>query len=310
MNSNYFDNKIGIDVLNKWKVHIVVITLIGAVLGSALSLMYSPRYSSFAIIYPVNLAPYSEESNSEQMVQILSSKYIKDKVIKSFNLVEHYNISVNNEDYLNELYSIYDNNISISKTEYESIKIFVVDENSKIAAHIVDSIIKFYNYKVASLYRVKIKEVVNVAHAEIVRWGSIRDSVDIEMSKIREKHGINDYKIQLKEVSVGIYKTNNKNLLVEGKEFLNVLSEYGPQFELLSIAYYQATKEVNGATIAYYKSLKEHNKVITYAQIVTEPFVSYKKDYSKRYLIIFFSTLSSFIFSLLLILFLSKNNDR
>jgi len=80
-----------VSILNgiwKWKYHILIITAIGLILSAIFSGSYfiTPKYKSYAVVYPANISPYSDESATEQMLQILQSKDIKDSVIKEFDL--------------------------------------------------------------------------------------------------------------------------------------------------------------------------------------------------------------------------------
>lgn len=302
----FLNNKSITKILTKWKWHIFVITLVGAIISFGTTFLIKAEYSSNGVVYPVNLGSYSDESHTEQMLQILDSREIKDKVINSFNLIEHYYIDTSKLDYMSAVYGMYDKNIDISKTEFESVNIKVTDKQPKIAAQIVDSIIDYYNQKVTSLYRVKILEVIEIADKEVKRWTEIRDSLNNELLVLRDSLGIQDYDIQLEAVTTGLYRTNDKKLISEAKEFLKVLAKYGPKQKILKDRFEQAEEEVAGAIIAYNKSIKEYNKKITYTQIITKPYESHKKNNAKKIIITFLGMFSSFIFSLFLVILLEK----
>ena len=300
------NNKKITDILIKWKLHVFVITLVGTIISFGLTFLMKPDYSSNAVIYPVNIGTYSTESHTEQMLQILDSREIKDKVINSFNLIQHYNIDTNKVDYISAIYGMYNKKIDISKTEYESVNITVTDKQPEIAAQIVDSVIEYYNQKVTNLYRIKIREVIYIANKEITRWTKIRDSLNTELLFLRDSLGIQNYEMQLDAITKGLFRTNDKKLISEAKKFLKVLAKYGPKQKILKGRFEQADKEVTNAIIAYNKSIKEYNKDISYAQIITKPYVSYKKNNTKKFLITFLGMLSSFILSLFLVIILEK----
>ena len=308
--NEFLNNKSIAKILNKWKLHIIVITIIGAIISISITFFIKPEYSSNAVLYPVNLGSYSDESHTEQMLQILDSREIKDKVISSFDLIKHYGIDTSKLDYMSAVYGMYDKNIDINKTEYESVNIKVTDKDPKLAAKITSSIIGFYNEKVSSLYKVKIIEVIDIAKKEVDNWTHIRDSLDNELKVLRDSLGIQDYEIQLEAVTKGIYRTNDKNQIKEGKEFLKILAKYGPQQQILKERFEQANEQITGAILAYNKALKEYNKNITYSQIITKPFVSYKEVDTKKILIIAIGVISSFIFSLLLVVFFERKSFK
>jgi uncharacterized protein involved in exopolysaccharide biosynthesis len=78
----------------RWKWHLLSIAVVAALLAAVFSgsFFIKPKYKSYALVYPSNIAPYSDESESEQMLQWLQSQDIRDSIIRKFNLAEHYRI--------------------------------------------------------------------------------------------------------------------------------------------------------------------------------------------------------------------------
>ncbi|MDZ7778316.1 MAG: hypothetical protein U5L09_23200 [Bacteroidales bacterium] len=62
--------------------------VLAAIFSSAM--LITPKYNSRAVIYPSNVAPYSDESETEQLLQWLQSRDIKDSMIRRFELGKHY----------------------------------------------------------------------------------------------------------------------------------------------------------------------------------------------------------------------------
>ncbi len=91
----YFNNTNLINLLLKWRIHLMVILAVALVLAVIFSSPFfiTPKFKSIAVIYPANVSPYSEESETEQMYQVLQSQDIIDSVITKFNLAAHYKIS-------------------------------------------------------------------------------------------------------------------------------------------------------------------------------------------------------------------------
>src|SRR5258706_14475469 len=77
-------------LLWKWRVHLLVILFLsgtGAFIFSGPQLI-KPMYSSEAILYPSNLIPYSTESPTAQMLQLLQSSEIRDSIIAQLDLMK------------------------------------------------------------------------------------------------------------------------------------------------------------------------------------------------------------------------------
>ena len=132
---NYFSNKNVIDLVWKWKVHLIVIAVIAGIVSIVFSspTFINPKFKSTAIVYPVNLSEYSEESYTEQMLEILNSGDIRDELIEKFQLDVHYKIDKSYKYYLSAMLGKYSDNVSFRKTENEAIKIEVLDTDPKIA---------------------------------------------------------------------------------------------------------------------------------------------------------------------------------
>src|SRR2546423_2548847 len=113
-----------VKVVIRWRWHLLIIVLISV----AASIVFSgpafiqPKYKSFAIVYPSNLISYSTESSTEQMLQMLQSSDVRKKIIRTFNLFQHYEIDSNkNKHAQTEMLAMYADNVNINKTEYESV---------------------------------------------------------------------------------------------------------------------------------------------------------------------------------------------
>ena len=118
---NIFFNSIDLlRLLNRWKKHLLIagaISLIGSIIFSS-PIFIKPKFKSFALVYPSNLIAYSTESSTEQMLQLTQSYDIRNRIINTFHLFEHYGIdTVKNLTHQSEVYKKYDENIIIKKTE-------------------------------------------------------------------------------------------------------------------------------------------------------------------------------------------------
>jgi len=102
---------------NKRRV-LIFITVGSALASLVISLLIKPLYLSSAIVFPAATSSVSfseqrnakaaamdfgEEEQAEQLVQILQSSRIRDKVVAEFHLMEHYKI---NPEGTNKFFSI------------------------------------------------------------------------------------------------------------------------------------------------------------------------------------------------------------
>src|ERR1051326_6327401 len=136
-----------LNIIFKWKFTLLIAAVIAVVLSSVFSSSFfiKPKFKSTAVIYPSNLMPYSQESPTEQMIQLFQSDSIFNDVVKHFNLVQHYGLDSASPVLRNELMGIFNENISIKKTEYEAVRIESMDQDPKVACDIINEMIRSFN---------------------------------------------------------------------------------------------------------------------------------------------------------------------
>jgi capsular polysaccharide biosynthesis protein len=312
--TNFFDNQNLLDILLKWKKHIIAVGVL-AVLASAIfssSLFIKPKFKSTARIYPSNnIYSFSEESQSEQMLEISNSMDIKLHVIDAFNLGEVYKISKKEPQYLSTVLGEFNDNVSIKKTEYETIEITVMDTDPKRACVMCDSIITFLDQKIRSMHRVKYMEVANIAKKDLVLITHQLDSVQTKLDIMRKDYNILDFDSQAKEITRGMVKVlaDQKKNSAGGKElatWMKNLQEKGGEYEIATKLQKQLISQTDSLKKIYFQSSSSAHKKIVYGQRVQNPIPADKKSYPVRWLIVFLSTFAAEFVALIVILFLEN----
>jgi capsule polysaccharide export protein KpsE/RkpR len=309
MNNNTFFNSIDLlRLLTKWKKHLLIvgtISLVGSIIFSS-PLFIKPKFKSFAVVYPSNLIAYSTESATEQMLQLTQSYDIRDKIISTFHLFEHYKIdTTNNKTFRSEVYKTYDENIIIKKTEYESMEITVYDTDPVIAAEIADSIVHYFNLKARALHVEKSREVLIIAKDQLTKKKLEMDSMDNLLHEYSMKYGLLDYKSQTKEVTRGYMRalsSGNSKSVNESNRLMEGLKEKGTEFNAISEHLWRIRGTYNDLLLLYDNAYKDVYKDLTYANVVTRPFISDKKAYPVRWLIVVISVGASVLLAFMVLL--------
>lgn len=301
-----------IQLIVKRKIHFIVVTLV-AVLVSAIfssSWFIKPKYKSFAIVYPCNITPYSEESASEQLLQLFGSADIRNAVVKKFNLLKHYRIDSTDKSASSQIASVYQSNVEINRTQFESVEITVLDEDPNQAASMVDEIINAMNFKARALQREKSKEVEVVVKNQLDFQKHNIDSIDNRLHELRVKYQLFDYKMQVKEVTKSYLKalSNGGKNLKEIDVMMRNLEEKGGEYYELNKTMDALLKNYNKTKVEYDAVIRDLNKELTYANIITKPTPSFKKAYPVRWLIVLGSVASAYLF--LFVLFLILDNRK
>jgi len=186
--TNYFDNQNFLETFWKWKKHLIVVGILAVAFSFVFSssIFIKPKYKSTARIYPSNnIYVFSDESQSEQLLEIISAQDIKLRIIDAFNLSEVYKISKQEPQYLTYMMSEFNDNVTFKKTEYETIEIQVLDTDPKRASVMCDSIITFLDEKVRSMHRVKYEEVARISRKDIASLSYQIDSVVSRLNFLR-----------------------------------------------------------------------------------------------------------------------------
>lgn len=312
--ARYFTNTNILKLLLKWKIHLSLIILVSIVLAAILSSSWfmTPKFKSFALIYPSNVEPYSEESESEQMLQFLQSKEISDRIIQKYDLGKRYKIDSSYKYFQSSILHEYSQNVIISKTPYESVKIEVLDADPVVACNMVNDIIKFYDEKVLAIHRLKYGEVVESTENRLKLKEQEIDSVEAKLYEIRTKYNIIDYPNQSREVARGYLRTvdgNNAAQNINTKEVLKLkknIEQYGGIYTFYNDRYFDVIAEYGGIKMEYDRALMNFTREITYANVLSEPFPADKKSYPVRWVIVALTALGVWFLSFLVILLIEN----
>lgn len=312
---NFFNNTSLVGLILRWRFHLAVITVIAAVLGAVFSgpFFITPLYRSEAVAYPANINSYSDESETEQMLQLLQSQDITDSIIDRFELMGVYKIDPNYKYWRTALLTEYRQNVKIRKTPYEAIAITVRDADPERAANMASEILKLYDHKVASLHKSKYKEVVDMYEEQLRLKRKVIDSLQERMYVLGTEYGLIDYSVQSQEIMRGylrtVYGTTTANINTKGVEELkrNIEKHGGELLTIIEMLQHESRTfvdiklDLEGAQRFYTANL-------SYSNIISKPYPSDKKAFPVRWIIVAFSALGALLLSLLVIFFIENKS--
>jgi len=302
-----------INIVNRWKWHLVIVAAVAfcvSVIFSGPSFI-TPKYKSFAIVYPGNLVAYSTESPTEQMLQLLESSFIRDRVISTFHLASRYDLDTTGDQWRSELYRRYEQNVGISKTEYESVEIAVMDKDPRVAAAMVDSILRYLDIKARSIQSEKAMEIVVIVNNQLMQKKEEMDSLEAKAQELRIKYGLLDYIQQTKEITrgyvAGLSGGRSGSSMNEIKTMIGNLQDKGGDFFELQQHLSRVRSTYDDLKVSYENALKDVNKELTYSNVVTRPIPADRKSYPVRWLIVTLSIGGALLFSFAIILLLGSS---
>lgn len=312
----FFANTNLLKLLFKWKTHLGVILLVGVILAAIFSspVFITPKFKSYAVVYPANLEPFSEESESEQMLQFLQSRDIRDRIIKKYDLPARYKIDSSYKYYQSAMLYEYSKNFKISKTPYESIRIEVLDEDPQVASDMVEDVINFYNDKVLETQRDKFREIVVMNEHRLEQKRAEIDSVMSLHADLRLNYGLIDFPNQSREVARGFLRTvdgTNAAQNINTKEVLSLkknLEEKGGDWIFYNDRLFQLVEEFAKVRVDLDEALMDYNREITFTNVISSPYPADKKSYPIRWVIVAVTAIGVLFLSLLVI-FIIENYE-
>jgi capsular polysaccharide biosynthesis protein len=305
----YFNNTNLINLLLKWRIHLMVILAIALVLAVIFSSPFfiTPKFKSVGVVYPANVSPYSEESETEQMFQILQSQDIMDSVINKYDLSMHYKIAPEYKYYKTALYYEYSQNIKIEKTPYDAVRIEALDKDPEMAANIVSSIIDFYNKKVEQMHKGKYLEVMDMYDKLLAKKQADIDSLKVALYNLSVQSGLLGYDQSSEEIMRGYLRTVTSGAAgninsAEVKRLKENMEKAGGDLILLTESIKNEARAYTAFKVEYEDALRFYNAKLTYCNVITHPFPADKKSYPVRWLIVAMTFILTFFFTIVVIL--------
>jgi capsular polysaccharide biosynthesis protein len=314
--NDFFDNQRIVGVIWKRMLHFIIIAAIAIVLAAIFSgpAFIKPMFRSTARVYPTNIWVLSEESETEQMLEILNSREIKEKVIEAFGLDTVYKINRNDPHYMSYMLDTYNKNVNAGKTKFETVEISVLDYDPQRASDMCDSIIRFYNKKVRNMHKAKDWEMVEIARKGLARKYVELDTVASQLDFLRKEYGILDYGSQVERVTEGYMNALASGRFASGdgrriENLYNNLAEQGTHARMLEVKFASTINAIDSLQRMEDVYLTEFEKDITYAHVVENSIPSDKKAHPVRWLIVFFSTVSAVFLAMVVFLVLDYRKN-
>ena len=312
-------------LLKKAKI-IITITVIAAIASIIVSFLITPKYKSSVVFFPsatssiskammsknlsgkYDITELGEEEQAEQLLQIINSDEIRNRIVEKYNLIDHYEIDRDGKYVMTKLYKEYDDNIKAKRTEFMSIKVDVLDTDPQMAADIANDIAALVDSVKNRMQRERALEGFKIVEAEYNKMRAEIQTIEDSLTKIRLK-GVNDYESQSEvfnqQYAIAISKGDTRAMKML-EEKLAVLSKYGTAYTSMSddLEYYR--EKISDLKAKYDEAKVDAEQNITHKFIVNNAFPAEKKSTPVRWLIVVASTVAAFLLSIFLIIIIEN----
>ncbi len=303
------------------RIPLAIITIIAAIASTIASFMITEKFRSSVVMFPTADASISRsllgqtnptsrmyqigmEEQSEQLMQVLHSSRIRDRVIEKFDLMDHYEIDRNSEYPMTELYAAYESNVSFRITRYLSVVIEVMDADPQMSADIANFISDMVDTVYVTMMRERAVEAYEIMKFEKQDVENTIDSLKEEIEFYRDL-GINHIVSQLER-----YNEGYANALVENndraesilEEKVNMITDHQTEYTLLRDMIYLTNARSAELDKRLAEARIEATQTLPHKFTVDRAYPAEKKAYPKKSIIVIISTLAAFLMGLILLI--------
>lgn len=320
-NSFNFDSSNLINYVFSKRKPLIIIIGIAVIVSALVSFLIEPKYKSTVIVFPAssasvshellntnliekNILKFGDEEEVEQMMQVLRSDEIREKIFLKYNLAEHYRIDPKSAYPRTRLINEYKNNVTISRTEFMSVEIEVLDRDPVISAAIANDVAEFLDTVMNRMQKERAYKALKIVEVE---YNNLRAHVAVLEDSLLEirRMGVFDYESQ-SEVFNDAYAIAIAEGRLDGakkiEEKLKILAEYGGIYSNLRNLLVYETEKISILESKYREARVDLEQDLPHKFIVNNAQVAEKKAYPIRWLIVTVSALAAFILTILLMI--------
>lgn len=318
-----FNSKYLCHLLVRYRKSVLITLIVAALLAILFSSPWfiTPLYKSSVILYPTSsnsiskvlisttfqsdkdILEFGETEQTEQMLQVLNSDRIRNTIIERHHLMEHYGIKPTQKYPMTKLNKLYDKRIKFRKTEYNAVRISVMDADPVIAAKIANDITELYDSTMNAMQKevaVKAFELVEAEYNSLCdEMTKLEDSLNILRS-----YGVFDYESQVEmlsqQLAIELGKGNNqgvKNL----QNQLDILAQYGGAYYAISEKLDHDRLQLSLVKTKYEEAKVDATQDIPHKFVVNRAAPAEQKDFPKRIIIVTLTVLATFLLLIMLL---------
>ena len=323
-----FDSSNLVIFLYKWRkplFFVMVFAMVGAWFFSS-PLFITPKFKSVVILFPAgsssisksllseqagagqDITAFGEDDQSEQLLQILNSNKIRDRVEHKFNLMKHYRIDSTSDFKNSRLIKEYENNITFRRTEFMAVQIAVYDEDAQFAADIANSIGSMVDSVKNEMMRQRSVKGFQIVKAEYLALREEKEKI-VDSLVTLGGLGMNEveYQSQVYNHQYAMALMNgNKNAMAAIQKKLDVLGRYGGVYLALKNALEYKTEQLTVLETKYKQAKVDAEETLPQKFVVSDAYKAEKNSDPRRWLSIMVSTVAALFMAIIVIMVMEK----
>jgi len=320
-----FDLRNVVSLIFKYKLALLIVGVFALIMSVLACIIIQPRYKSTVILFPSSsgsisqaiitesqqkkeVLSFGEEEDVEQLMQVLMSSEIRNRIIEKYDLFKHYDIDPNSKYANTRLYKAYNSNIDISRTQFMSIKIEVSDISADTAALIANDIASLVDSLIYKIQSERAYKAFVIVEREFLAQKQKIKNIEDSLSALSEL-GVIDVKSQTEmysEQHAIAIANGNERAKLEIEKKLDVLASYGSTHSILKEQMLEEIKQLAVLEAKYREAKIDLEQDLPNTYIVSPAEVADKKHFPICWLIVSVSILSALAFSLIIIILFDK----
>jgi len=288
---------------------LAIVTGLAAVASIVVSFLMTPLYRSTAIVFPAATSTVSfseqrnakaasmdfgEEEQAEQLVQILQSSRIRDKIVDQFDLMQHYEIDADDANKHYKLVKAYNEHFLFVRTRFGSIQIDVLDKDPKKAADMANKIVDLIDTVKNNMVYERTLPAFDINKRK-------KEQLEKERAMVLKKlDSLGALGVVSLEGRTSLFQAyvdaKNAGEKAEIKKTIDINMKHGSTFDGLEFIRNEKIMQLEEFLVSYEQAESDANSVFNHKFVVERAVVADKKDKPKRMIIVLLSTIGAFIF--------------
>ena len=300
---------------------ILIIAFFAALTSSIVSLLIDEKYKSSVILYPAktssvtfiefvseqqSISKFGDDEEAEQMLQILESNSIRDKIIEKYNLSNHYQIDKESKYFNSELFLKYTENINFERNKNGAVIISVMDISADTAALIANDIAALFDSTKNNMIQERATADLNIKRQKL-------EKMKLEMKELIDTMStLSSLGVVTNEAYQGLTDAfvNSKDKVTksEFKAKMEMSEKYGSTLKSFQIKSEFLSARIATMKTSYEQAESNANSSLTHKFLVENAYPADRKSYPIRWLIVVISTISAVLLACVGFLFAERLN--
>lgn len=288
---------------------LIKIALATLVISSGLSFLLPVYYKATTTMFPAKMAqipvtetairkgPYSEfgeTSESEQSLEIINSTRLMDKIIRKFDLFNHYEVDSSEQFAYTTVVNTLKDNLTSKRNKYNSIEISIIDKDAKMAADIANSLTAFYDsvkFEVTKSRNIALLESLNL---NFENQKKVVDSLKTIMDSLTTNGVMSQFQ---RGYLIEAYAQASGSESQELKKLVNANISKGETFDLIERLYESEVGNLLHIKRFIVQAKADTDIEFTQKFVVDKAIPAERKHFPVRWLFVLVSVFSSMFFA-------------